>query len=99
MEAMLYTESLGVLRQRKEHLLTELGSRSGDPSSSPRCGLLSCLHQFARDPVGPPPPPPIDLKFFGSPLRRTVTAGVPSVHGEDVFIAAPERSSAPLPGH
>jgi hypothetical protein len=40
-------------------------------------------------PAGPPPLPPIDLKFFGTETRENGVKRAFLLHGEDVFIAAP----------
>jgi hypothetical protein len=37
--------------------------------------------------MGPPPPPPIDLKFFGYESRQGGAKRVFLLHGDDVFIA------------
>jgi hypothetical protein len=39
-------------------------------------------------PAGPPPPPVIDLKFFGYEARHNGTRQAFLLHGDDVFIAA-----------
>lgn len=39
-------------------------------------------------PLGPPPPPPIDLKFFGTETSSTGKRRAFLLHGEDVFLAA-----------
>jgi hypothetical protein len=39
-------------------------------------------------PVGPPPPPPIDLKFFGTATARNGKRQAFLLHGDDVFLAA-----------
>lgn len=39
-------------------------------------------------PAGPPPPPTIDLKFFGYEARHNGTRQAFLLHGDDVFIAA-----------
>jgi len=39
-------------------------------------------------PLGPPPPPPIDLKFFGTETSSTGKRKAFLLHGEDVFLAA-----------
>ncbi|MEO6910143.1 MAG: hypothetical protein ABI158_04385, partial [Edaphobacter sp.] len=40
-------------------------------------------------PVGPPPPPPIDLKFFGTATSAHGVQRAFLLHGEDVFLASP----------
>jgi hypothetical protein len=40
-------------------------------------------------PVGPPPPPPIDLKFFGTATSADGVRRAFLLHGEDVFLASP----------
>jgi hypothetical protein len=39
-------------------------------------------------PQGPPPPPPIDLKFFGTATSKDGTRQAFLLHGEDVFLAS-----------
>lgn len=39
-------------------------------------------------PLGPPPPPPIDLKFFGTETSATGGRKAFLLHGDDVFLAA-----------
>ncbi|QHN02210.1 hypothetical protein FTO74_01555 [Granulicella sp. WH15] len=39
--------------------------------------------------LGPPPPPPIDLKFFGTASRANGDRRAMLLHGEDVFLASP----------
>ncbi len=38
--------------------------------------------------TGPPPPPAIDLRFFGYAARKNGTRSAFLAHGEDVFVAA-----------
>lgn len=40
-------------------------------------------------PVGPPPPPPIDLKFFGTATMASGSRQAFLLRGEDVFLASP----------
>lgn len=40
-------------------------------------------------PLGPPPPPPIDLKFFGTATSAQGVRRAFLLHGEDVFLASP----------
>ena len=40
-------------------------------------------------PTGPPPPPPIDLKFFGTATSKNGARQAFLLHGEDVFVASP----------
>jgi len=42
----------------------------------------------AQGPVGPPPPPPIDLKFFGYEANKSGKRRAFLLHGDDVFIAS-----------
>jgi hypothetical protein len=39
--------------------------------------------------VGPPPLPPIDLKFFGTATSANGVRRAFLLHGEDVFLASP----------
>jgi hypothetical protein len=43
--------------------------------------------QVAQAPAGPPPPPTIDLKFFGYEAKHNGTRSAFLLHGDDVFIA------------
>lgn len=43
---------------------------------------------FAQ-PIGPPPPPPIDLKFFGTETSQDGHVRAFLLNGEDVFLASP----------
>ena len=41
-----------------------------------------------QGPIGPPPPPPIDLKFFGTETNAAGSRRAFLLHGEDVFLVA-----------
>lgn len=55
------------------------------PSARPKPGAVVPA-RFV--PTGPPPPPPIDLKFFGTATRANGQRQVFLLQGEDVYLAA-----------
>lgn len=51
-------------------------------------GAIRPSMQTAAVNTGPPPPPTIDLKFFGYTMRKSGTRRAFLMHGDDVFVAA-----------
>jgi hypothetical protein len=87
MEAMLVTESL---------VYSGTGRNIFSANSAPEVAIPKVIAPVriptAIAPVriasGPPPPPPIDLKFFGTETNGTGSRRAFLLHGEDVFIAS-----------
>jgi len=89
MEAMLVTESL---------VYTGSGRNIFSANSAPLPVVIpkaiasarpnSAAEAAARAALGPPPLPPIDLKFFGVETAESGTRRAFLLHGEDVFLAS-----------
>jgi hypothetical protein len=88
MESMDVTESLAY---------TGTGRNIFSPNSAPPVALPKPLASArpvgpvatpGRGPVGPPPPPPIDLKFFGTETAANGSRQAFLLHGEDVYVAS-----------
>jgi len=88
MEAMLVTESL---------VYSGSGRNIFSPNSAPAVVIPKLVAKVRTPelvapvrtgPVGPPPPPPIDLKFFGIATAANGNRQAFLLHGEDVFIAS-----------
>jgi hypothetical protein len=84
-ESMLLTESLIYAGNGRNIFLAgsmpaEAVAAIPKPIASPR---------FVPPPVaqGPPPPSPIDLRFFGTATRKDGSRQAFLLHGEDVFVA------------
>lgn len=92
MQAMLVTESL---------VYTGAGRNIFSPNSAPVSSGVAIPKPIAparpvgvvlpvyQAPTGPPPPPPIDLKFFGTAKRGNGALQAFLLHGDDVFLASP----------
>lgn len=89
MEAMLVTESL---------VYTGSGRNIFSANSAPPAVVIpkaiasarpnAAVAAAARAALGPPPLPPIDLKFFGVETSESGTRRAFLLHGEDVFLAS-----------
>ena len=89
MEAMLVTESL-VYSGSGRNIFS--ANSAPPPVAIPKAIASARLHSAAQavvqGPIGPPPLPPIDLKFFGVETRANGTRQAFLLHGEDVFLAS-----------
>jgi hypothetical protein len=87
MEAMLVTEAL---------VYTGSGRNIFSPNSAPAIAIPKPIAPARPGPLtpvvvvpqGPPPLPPIDLKFFGTATRANGSRRAFLLHGEDVFLAS-----------
>ena len=57
------------------------------PIERVKAPIRNSAAQMATGPVGPPPPPAIDLHFFGFSLRQNGDRRAFLIHGDDVFVA------------
>ena len=90
MDAMLVTESLKY---------TGAGRNIFATGPAANIAAVAALHDRKPLPqpiapvrvadMGPPPPPPINLKFFGTAVRRNGDRRAFLLHGDDVFLASP----------
>jgi hypothetical protein len=86
MKAMLVTESL---------VYTGTGRNIFSANSAPAVVIPKAIASarphglvVPSAPLGPPPPPPIDLKFFGTATSANGVRRAFLLHGEDVFLAS-----------
>jgi hypothetical protein len=87
MKAMLVTESL-VYSGTGRNIFSE---NSAPPVVIPKA-IASARPKGSivpATPLGPPRPPPIDLKFFGTATSANGVRRAFLLHGEDVFLASP----------
>jgi hypothetical protein len=89
MEAMLVTESL-VYSGSGRNIFSANSAPPAVviPTAIASARLHGAAQAVAQGPTGPPPLPPIDLKFFGVETRANGTRQAFLLHGEDVFLAS-----------
>jgi hypothetical protein len=89
MEAMLVTESL-VYSGSGRNIFSANSAPPAVviPKAIASARLHSAAQAVVQGPTGPPPLPPIDLKFFGVETRANGTRQAFLLHGEDVFLAS-----------
>jgi hypothetical protein len=89
MEAMLVTESL-VYSGSGRNIFSANSAPPAVviPKAIASARLHAAAQAAAQVPTGPPPLPPIDLKFFGVETRANGTRQAFLLHGEDVFLAS-----------
>jgi hypothetical protein len=80
-ELMAQTESLEYTGKGRN-----IFSQSSVPVEIPQ-PVKTARNEEPAGPVGPPPPPAIDLKFFGYLAKTGTNREALLLHGEDVFIA------------
>ncbi len=86
-EGMLLTESLVYAGSGRNIFLA--GSAPAPAIAAVIPKPITTARYVAPTPVatGPLPPPPIDLRFFGTATRKDGTRQAFLLHGEDVFVA------------
>ena len=85
---MLLTESL-VYTGSGRNIFLPPGAVADVASAAPKIPVPIASPRFVA-PVntGPAPPPPIDLRFFGTATRRDGVRQAFLLHGDDVFVAS-----------
>ncbi len=87
MEAMLVTESL-VYSGSGRNIFSANSAPTAIPNLVARVRTPAIVAPVRTGSVGPPPPPPIDLKFFGTESSETGGRRAFLLHGEDVFLVS-----------
>lgn len=87
-EGMLLTESL-VYSGRGRNIFAAPGTvtESARPVSIPKAIASPRFMPQAPVNTGPPPPPPISLRYFGTSVRKDGTRKAFLLQGDDVFVA------------
>ena len=87
-EGMLLTESL-VYTGSGRNIFLPPGAAAELAASAPKVPVpLVSPRYVAPVNTGPAPPPPIDLRFFGTATRRDGARQAFLLHGDDVFVAS-----------
>ena len=90
MQAMLVTESVAYNGSGR-NIFAAPGSVSAAPLAAipkPIAPVRTSYAPASTQPSGPPQPPPIDLKFFGTSTNQAGRRQAFLLHGDDVFLAA-----------
>ncbi|MEZ2348336.1 hypothetical protein [Terriglobus sp. RCC_193] len=87
-EGMLLTESL-VYAGKGRNIFAPPGTPSGETKLAAIPKPIASPRFMPQTPVntGPPPPPPINLRYFGNATRKDGVRQAFLLQGEDVFIA------------
>ncbi|MEG9432341.1 hypothetical protein [Terriglobus sp. ADX1] len=87
-EGMLLTESL-VYAGKGRNIFAPPGTPSAETKLASIPKPIASPRYVAQAPVntGPPPPPPINLRYFGNATRKDGVRQAFLLQGEDVFIA------------
>jgi len=88
MAAMLVTESL-VYSGSGRNIFSASSAPVVIPTAIAAARPKRPVAPVLTGPVGPPPLPPIDLKFFGTATSADGVRRAFLLHGEDVFLASP----------
>jgi hypothetical protein len=88
MEAMLVTESLVYSGSGRNIFSVNSAPAVEIPKAIASARPHGPAQPVAQIPTGPPPPPPIDLKFFGIATAANGMRRAFLLHGEDVFLAS-----------
>ncbi|HEY5214259.1 MAG TPA: hypothetical protein VIJ38_14685 [Acidobacteriaceae bacterium] len=85
--AMLRTESLVYSGTGRNIFSTTYTAPIAIPKNVPKARPNAVQAALPTLPLGPPPPPPINLKFFGTALRANGVRQAFLLNGEDVYLA------------
>jgi hypothetical protein len=87
-QGMLLTESL-VYTGSGRNIFLPPGAAAENAAAAPKIPVPIASARYVP-PVntGPAPPPPIDLRFFGTATRRDGARQAFLLHGDDVFVAS-----------
>ena len=88
MEAMLITESLVYSGSGRNIFSVNSAPAVYIPRAIARVRTVEPIAPVRTGSIGPPPPPPIDLKFFGTETNAAGSRRAFLLHGEDVFLVA-----------
>jgi hypothetical protein len=88
MEAMLVTESLVYSGNGRNIFSANSAPTAAASRLVAKVRTPELLAPVRTGPVGPPPPPPIDLKFFGVETSAKGDRRALLLHGEDVFLVS-----------
>jgi hypothetical protein len=88
MEAMLVTEALVYNGSGRNIFSANSAPAVAIPKLAANVRIPGTVAPVRLGPTGPPPPPPIDLKFFGTETNAKGDRRAFLLHGEDVFLVS-----------